>query len=36
MERFVIVTGDPDLSKRIHRSPQAARIMSFDQFLSGL
>lgn len=33
MDRFVIVSGDPDLSTRTRQSPQAARIMSFDQFL---
>jgi hypothetical protein len=36
LDRSIIVTHDPDLSKRIHRSPQAARIMSFDEFLSNL
>jgi hypothetical protein len=35
-DRFVIVSGDPDLSTRTRNSPQAARIMSFDQFLSNL
>ena len=29
MDRFVIVTGDPDLSKRTARSLQADRIMTF-------
>ena len=33
LDRFVIVTADPDLSKRTARSPQANRIMSFQQFL---
>jgi hypothetical protein len=36
MDRFIIVSGDPDLSKRTSRSPQAARIMSFQQFLQTL
>lgn len=36
MDRFVIVSGDPDLSTRTRQSPQAARIMSFDQFLGTL
>ena len=33
MDRFVIITGDPDLSKRTLRSSQAARIMTFHDFL---
>jgi hypothetical protein len=36
VDRFVIVTADPDLSTRTRKSPQAARIMSFDQFLRTL
>jgi hypothetical protein len=36
LDKFVIVTGDPDLSVRTRQSPQAARIMSFDQFLRSL
>ena len=36
MERFVIVTGDPDLSKRAARSSQADRIMTFHDFLQTL
>jgi hypothetical protein len=32
-DRFVIVTGDPDLSTRTRQSQQAARVMSFEQFL---
>jgi hypothetical protein len=32
LDRFVIVTGDPDLTTRTARSPQANRIMSFQQF----
>lgn len=36
MDRFVIVTADPDLSTRTRKSPQASRIMSFDQFLGTL
>ena len=35
-DRFVIVSGDPDLSTRTQNSAQATRIMSFDQFLSNL
>lgn len=34
MDRFVIVTNDPDLVHRTQHSHQASRIMSFDQFLS--
>jgi hypothetical protein len=36
MDRFVIVSGDSGLSTRTRQSPQAARIMSFDQFLQTL
>jgi len=36
MDRFVIVSGDPDLSIRTRRSPQSHRIMSFHQFLRTL
>ena len=36
MDRFVIVTSDPDLVHRTQHSHQASRIMSFDQFLSTL
>ena len=36
MDRFVIVSRDPDLLTRIQHSTQAARIMSFDQFLRTL
>ena len=36
MERFVIVSGDPDLSTRTRRSAQASRIVTFAQFLAGL
>lgn len=36
MDRFVIVTGDPDLSKRTARSSQADRIMTFHDFLQTL
>jgi hypothetical protein len=36
MDRFVIVSSDPDLSIRTRQSSQAARIMSFDQFLRTL
>jgi hypothetical protein len=36
MDRFVIVTADPDLSTRTRKSSQAARIMSFDRFLRTL
>ena len=32
-DRFVIVTGDPDLSIRTQQSQQATRIMSFEQSL---
>jgi len=34
MDRFVIVTNDPDLVHRTQHSHQASRIMSFDRFLS--
>ncbi len=33
MDRFVIVSGDPDLLTRTRRSSQSHRIMSFHQFL---
>jgi hypothetical protein len=36
MDEFVIVSGDSDLSHRTKQSPQASRIMSFDQFLRAL
>jgi hypothetical protein len=36
MERFLIVTADPDLSGRTAQSPQSARIMSFQDFLATL
>jgi len=36
MDRFVLVTGDPDLSMRTARSPQADRIMTFHGFLETL
>jgi hypothetical protein len=36
MDRFVIVTGDPDLSKRTAPSSQARRIMTFHDFLQTL
>ena len=36
MDRFVIVSADADLLTRVQKSTQAARIMSFDQFLSTL
>jgi hypothetical protein len=36
MDRFIIVSGDPDLSTRTRQSAQAARIMSFHQFLTSL
>jgi hypothetical protein len=36
MDRFVIVTGDPDLSNRTARSPQADRITTFHDFLQTL
>jgi len=36
MDRFVIVSGDPDLSKRTACSSQAGRIMSFQKFLQSL
>jgi hypothetical protein len=36
MDRFVIVTGDPDLSKRTARSSQADRIITFQNFLQTL
>jgi len=36
MDRFVIVTGDPDLLQRTARSSQADRIMTFQNFLQAL
>jgi hypothetical protein len=36
MDRFVIVTGDSDLSKRSASSIQADRIMTFHEFLRTL
>jgi len=36
MDRFVIVSADPDLTKRTQRSSQADRIMQFDDFLETL
>jgi hypothetical protein len=36
MDRFIIVSGDSDLSTRTRQSAQAARIMSFHQFLASL
>jgi hypothetical protein len=36
IDRFVIVTADPDLSKRTAGSPQASRILTFEQFLRTL
>lgn len=36
MDRFIIVTSDPDLVHRTQHSHQASRIMSFDQFVSML
>jgi hypothetical protein len=36
IDRFVIVTNDPDLVHRTQHSHQASRIMSFDQFHSTL
>jgi len=36
MDRFVIVTGDPDLSKRTAQSPQDDRIMTLHGFLETL
>lgn len=33
MDRFIIVTADPDLRVRTQYSPQATRIISFDQYL---
>jgi hypothetical protein len=35
-DKFVIVTHDPDLTKRTQGSAQAARIMTFAQFLGTL
>ena len=36
MDSFVVVSGDPDLTKRTQRSSQVDRIMSFSQFLQRL
>jgi hypothetical protein len=36
MDRFIIVSDDSDLSKRTSCSSQAARIMSFEEFLGTL
>ena len=36
MDKYIIVSGDPDLSTRARQSAQAARIMSFHQFLASL
>jgi hypothetical protein len=36
VDRFVIVTADPDLLTRTRLSPQASRIMTFPQFLETL
>jgi len=36
LDRFVIVTADPDLTKRTVRSSQADRILTFEQFLRKL
>jgi len=36
MDRFVIVSGDPDLLIRTQRSPQSHRIMTLHQFLGTL
>jgi len=36
MDRFVIVTNDPDLVHRTQHSHQTSRIMSFEQFFSTL
>jgi hypothetical protein len=36
MDRFVIITSDPDLVHRTQHSHQASRIMSFDQFFCTL
>lgn len=36
LDKFVIVTNDRDLSVRTRQSSQAARIMSFEQFLRSL
>jgi hypothetical protein len=35
-ERFIIVSNDPDLSKRTASSTQADRIMTFQEYLQGL
>jgi hypothetical protein len=36
MDKYIIVSGDPDVSTRTSQSAQAARIMSFHQFLASL
>ena len=36
MDRFVVVTNDPDLSKRTQRSLQTARIVTLERFLETL
>ena len=36
IDRFVIVSSDPDILVRTQQSQQAARIMSFDKFLQTL
>jgi hypothetical protein len=36
LDRFVIVTADPDLLTRTRRSDQAPRIMTFERFLESL
>jgi len=36
LDRFVIVSADPDLLARTRVSPQASRIMTFEQFLGTL
>jgi hypothetical protein len=33
LDRFIIVSADPDLLIRTRQSPQASRIMTFAQFL---
>lgn len=35
-DKYVIVSSDPDLVKRTRDSPQASRILTFDQFLETL
>ena len=36
LDRFVVVSADPDLLTRTRLSPQASRIMTFGQFLQTL